>query len=263
MPKGYLIVHGGGTTGKDATGTFLKCAGSLSAPIVVLGQVSETPIEKGQISADWLKTNGATNVYVCRITETDKSSLPELLTKLQASRGYWIPGGDQNRFMRIFAGTPVISLLRKIVAQGGVGGGSSAGASLCGEWMPTGYSGIRVTEDEDRTKLVQDSVGSAPGIGVLPGFLVDTHFLARERTQRSLDMILSHPQFVALGVEQDAWFSVDHACERLTVGAGQVVTIRAAAPIRKDFQKRLGCSDIRMRVLMAGQSISLQELRKH
>ncbi|MBC7807725.1 MAG: Type 1 glutamine amidotransferase-like domain-containing protein [Akkermansiaceae bacterium] len=261
MGKGHLVVHGGGSTGKDATGTFLKRAGSPSAPIVVLGQVSEAAVEKGQRSADWLKENGATDVYVARVTETDKSSLPELLTRLESARGYWVPGGDQNRFMKLFAGTAVPDALRKIIARGGSGGGSSAGASLCGEWMPTGYSGIRPTEDEDRTKLVKNSVGSGPGISVLPGFLVDTHFLARERTQRSVDMVLSHPRFIALGVEQDGWFVADLDKGVLTVGAGQVVTIRAAAPVQTDAQNRLGCTDVRMRVLLAGQTVSLAELK--
>jgi cyanophycinase len=259
--RGHLVVHGGGTTGKDATGTFLKRVGSLSAPIVVLGQVSESAIEKGQRSADWLKENGATNVYVARVTEKDRSSLPELLAKLKSARGYWVPGGDQNRFMKIFDGTPVVDALRGIIAQGGSGGGSSAGASLCGERMPTGYSGLRPTEDEDRTKLIKNSVGTAPGIGVLPGFLVDTHFLARERTQRSIDMVLSQPQLVGLGVEQDGWFVADLDRATLTVGAGQIVTIRAAAPVRTDIQGRLGCSDIRMRVLLPGQTVSLMELK--
>ncbi|MBC8138615.1 MAG: Type 1 glutamine amidotransferase-like domain-containing protein [Fibrella sp.] len=261
MAKGHLVVHGGGSTGKDATGTFLKRVGSLSAPIVVLGQVSESAIEKGQRSAEWLKENGATNVYVARVTDSDKSSLPELLEKLKSARGYWVPGGDQNRFMKMFAGTPVAAALRQIIDRGGAGGGSSAGASLCGEWMPTGYSGIRPTEDEDRTKLVKNSVGSGPGIGVLPGFLVDTHFLARERTQRSVDMVLSNPQFVALGVEQDGWFVADLEKATLTVGAGQVVTIRAAAPVQTDAQNRLGCTDVRMRVLLSGQTVRLAELK--
>ncbi len=261
MTKGHLIVHGGGSTGKDATGTFLKRVGSLSAPIVVLGQVSETAVDKGQRSADWLKENGATNVYVARVTETDASSLPELLARLKSARGYWIPGGDQNRFMKIFADTAVPGALRQIIARGGSGGGSSAGASLCGERMPTGYSGLRPTEDEDRTKLTKNSVGSASGLGVLPGFLVDTHFLARERTQRSVDMVLSHPRYVALGVEQDGWFVADLDKATLTVGAGQVVTIRAAAPVRTDAENRLGCADIRMRVLLSGQTVSLTELK--
>ena len=262
MLKGHLIVHGGGTTGKDATGTFLKRVGSLSAPIVVLGQVSEDPVGKGQRSADWLKENGATgDVYVARVTEADASTLPELVTKLKAARGYWIPGGDQNRFMKRFAVSPVPALLRAILDNGGAGGGSSAGASLVGERMPTGYKGSQSVDDEDRTKLTQNSVGTAPGLNTLPGFVVDTHFLYRERTQRSVDILLSNPRLAVIGVDQDGWFAVDRAKDTLTVGAGQIVTLTARAPVKTDSAGRLACDDVRMRVLLPGQTVRLSELK--
>lgn len=262
MAKGNLIVHGGGTTGKDATGTFLKYVGSMFAPVVVLGQVSEDPVAKGKSSADWLRENGATNVYAAQITETDASTLSELCAKLESARGYWIPGGDQNRFMRLFKDTPVPKLLRAILERGGAGGGSSAGASLCGEIMPTGNSGLRPAENEDRANLKKNTVGVAPGLGVLPGFLVDTHFLRRERTQRSLDMVLSNPRFAALGVEQDGWFHADLARGTLAVGAGQVVTIRAAAPVQTGADTLLGCKDVRMRVLLLGDTVRLADILK-
>ena len=156
--------------------------------------------------------------------------------------------------MKIFGKTPVPELLRRVLERGGAGGGSSAGAALCGEWMPTG--------DEDRTKLTKNSVGTAAGLSLLPGFLVDTHYLVRERTQRSIDMILSRPDLVALCVDQDGWFAADRSRRILTVGAGQVITVRAAAPVRMDSTGRLGCPDIRMRVLLPGETVSLDELRK-
>ena len=82
-----MVVHGGGTTGNDASSTFIKQVGSLTAPIVVLGQTSETPIEKGQKSADLLKENGAKNVYISTVTETSNASLPEPIDQTRNGAG--------------------------------------------------------------------------------------------------------------------------------------------------------------------------------
>jgi cyanophycinase len=251
--SGYLIIHGGGTTAPETTRALIARAGGPEKLILVLAQTSEDAATKSKGSTDWLKQNGAKNVSAPLVTKPgDAAGMSEALALLQKASGVWMPGGNQNRFMELFAKTPIPAAIRAVYQRGGAVGGTSAGASLVGEWMPTGAG--------DMEKLTQDSAETAPGLGLFSGVVVDSHFLARQRPQRLLDMILSHPERAGLGIDENGWVEVDGTAGKLTVREGQVMTIRAASPARRDAQNRLGMSDIRLRVLLPGDSIRLSEI---
>ena len=254
-----MILHGGGSTAPEATQAFIKAAGGPEAPILVLPQVTEGYIEKAKVSSDWLRENGAKNVNASLVNAPDDPLLPGLVVTLRAMAesgggGVWIPGGDQTRFMKIFAGTPVPPAIQKLLIRGGAVGGSSAGTALAGEWMPTG--------EGDKTSLKQDSVETMPGLNLLPGVIVDTHFLVRERTQRLLNMVVSRPERTGIGVDERAWIRVEGKANRVTVEAGQVVIIRCVGPTRRDREGQLSAKEVRLRVLLPGESVSLSELKE-
>jgi cyanophycinase len=235
---------------------IVRHAGGPEAPILILPQTAESPAAKGRQMADWLAEAGARNVTVAAaVTRAGDPGLPALVEQIGKAAAVWIPGGDQNRFQGVFAGSPAVAAaLREVVLRGGVVGGSSAGASLMGERMPTG--------DGDRTQLRLHAVATAAGLAVLPGTLIDTHLLMRERTQRLVTMTLSNPRLLGIGLDEEAWIDVDAASDAVTVGGGQVVVVRCASPVRSGPDKRMGAADIRMRVLLPGERLRLSELRR-
>ena len=256
--KGTLILHGGGPTAPEATQAFIKAAGGPESPILVLPQVTEGFVEKAKTSSDWLRQNGARNVNASLVNAPSDPLLRDLLAALSAmtqkgAGGVWIPGGDQTRFMKVFAGTAVPEGIKDVVKSGGAMGGSSAGTALAGEWMPTG--------EGDKTLLKQDSVETTPGLNLLPGVIVDTHFLVRERTQRLLNMIISRPERAGVGVDEKGWIRVDGRSNRVTVEAGQAVMIRCIGPTMRDSAGQLSARDVRLRVLRSGEAVSLSELK--
>ena len=173
------------------------------------------------------------------------------LMLLEKASAVWIPGGNQNRFMELFAKTPVPDAIRAVYQRGGAVGGTSAGASLMGGWMPTGTG--------DMEKLTQDVIETAPGLGLLPGVVVDSHFLVRQRPQRLLDMALSHPERTGLGIDENGWVEIDGEAGKLTVRERQVVVMRVMSPAHRDSRNRLGAADIRLSVLLPSDSIGLSE----
>ena len=256
MPKpGYLIIHGGGSTAPETTRTLITRAGGPDKLILLLAQTSEDASAKSKGSVEWLHQNGAKNVAAPLVTKPgDAAGMAEILTLLQKASGVWIPGGNQNRFMELFAKTPVPAAIRAVYQRGGAIGGTSAGAPLMGEWMPTGEGNME--------KLTQDSSETAPGLGLLAGMLVDSHFLVRQRPQRLLDMILSHPERIGLGIDENGWVEVDGTAGKLIIREGQAVVVRAMSAVRRDAQNRLGAADVRLRVLLPGEAIPLSELGK-
>src|SRR5437588_5862236 len=46
------------------------------------------------------------------------------------------------------------------------------------------------------------TAGTAPGFGLLPGFVIDQHFVARNRQKRLAGVIAAHPGLVGLGIDE-------------------------------------------------------------
>ncbi|MDX1931876.1 MAG: cyanophycinase [Capsulimonadales bacterium] len=245
---GTVFLHGGGATQPEIIRAFVQTAGGPEKPIVVLAQTSEDPVQKGNVSAAWLRENGAKVVNAPGGFRPDAAST-ELLTALLArAAGVWIPGGDQTRWMLAFRNTPILDAIRAVRERGGAVGGTSAGASLMGQVMPTG--------EGDRTRMTVRSVETAPGIGLLNKTIVDSHFFARERVQRLINMVLSQPGFTGIGIDERAWVTVSR--NHLTVHSGQAMLVRSAGSTAQDPEKRIAAKDVRLQILLPGQSASLK-----
>jgi cyanophycinase len=228
---GVLLAHGGGTTSAETMRRFISLCGGPDAPLVVLGQTAEDSQARGERSADWLRENGAKNVFV---GQTEKIS--ELVAALKNARGVWMPGGDQSRLLARFAGTPVQGEVRQVFQRGGCVGGSSAGAALLGDRMPTG--------EGDLEKFTPGSIEIKDALGLGERLLFDTHLFARQRTQRLATMILTEPKLLGVGIDENSWAEVSK--KKLTVRGGSVLLVRSR-----------GKSELSLRWLQAGESARL------
>ncbi|MCS6776358.1 MAG: cyanophycinase [Chthonomonadaceae bacterium] len=240
---GAVLMVGGGPTPREAVQEFLRLAGGPDARIVVLAHTQEDPVAGGERSAAMFRELGARQVVV-----PERSTQEAVVSALHGAEGVWIPGGDQNRFVRAFPETSrVPGAIREVVRRGGVVGGTSAGASLMGEKMPTGV--------ETRARGL--AAGACPvsgGLGVLPGAIVDQHFLARNRLMRLLAAVLEHPGYTGIGVDEEAWAVV--RAGRLQAYQGQVVVIRTGRTTRAR-EGLLGADRVLLQVLVPGQSTRL------
>ena len=57
---------------------------------------------------------------------------------MREARGVWFTGGRQWRIVDVFGDTPAVPLFHEVLKRGGVIGGSSAGASIQGDYMGRG-----------------------------------------------------------------------------------------------------------------------------
>ena len=112
---------------------------------------------------------------------------------LDRATGVWFGGGRQWRTVDAFEGTPVVAAFHGVLARGGVIAGSSAGATIQGEFLvrgnPLGNTDMWC-EGYDR------------GFAFLPGCAVDQHFLARARVKDLQEVIGLCPQVIGIGVDE-------------------------------------------------------------
>lgn len=242
------MLHGGGPVSAEAAQTFVKRAGGPAAPIAILAQTADDPVGAGRRVAGWLRECGARRLTVSEVTRPNDIHVRPLLSTLAAARGVWIPEGSSQRFQSAYRMTEVPAAIRGVLQRGGVVGGSCEGAALLGEWLPTGRG--------DRAMLTAASVETVRGLGLVPGVIVDQQVLSRDRVQRLLASVLGSPELVGIGIDANAWAEIEPD-GRLTVAGGQVVVISAHSAVRRSRQGHIGADDVRLRVLLPGESFSL------
>src|SRR6185503_20085131 len=109
-------------------------------------------------------------------------------------------------------GTKLPALFRDVLARGGVIGGSSAGATIQGDYLirgaPAGPN-IMMCEGYERA------------LGFLPGVAIDQHFSARNRFKDMSAFMARYPQFLGIGLDESTAIVV-HGSTAEVLGKGKV-----------------------------------------
>lgn len=195
LQKGSLVIVGGGGTPKETVARFIELAGGPDAKIVVLPTALSEPVPaRDKITeVTMLERAGAKNVHVLAARDRQEVESESFAKSLREAQGVWFGGGRQWRFIDAYDDTSAEKLFQDVLTRGGVIGGSSAGASIQGEFLcrgnPLGNVDIHC-EGYDR------------GLGFLPGTAIDQHFTQRNRLNDLVGLIKDRPQFLGIGIDE-------------------------------------------------------------
>jgi cyanophycinase len=134
--SGALVVVGGGGTGPEIVSKALALAGGTGAIVAVLPQSSAEP-DAGDSSVKMWLDAGAREAAT--VSFTDKGAA----AALRRATLIWIPGGDQNRFMKAIDDTDLADVIRERHRAGVTVGGTSAGAAVIADAMFTGEADLK------------------------------------------------------------------------------------------------------------------------
>lgn len=191
VKEGTLVIVGGGATPREAVDQFLSAAGGKDAPIVVVSNaLGEEPPEERKVCG-WLKDAGASNVRQLHARDKQELGRADLLTCLKEARGVWFTGGRQWRLVDAYLDTPIQTLFHEVLRRGGVIGGTSAGATIQGEYLVRGNP----LRNEDMM-----AEGYERGFGFLPGVAID--FSQPDRFDDMTELKKTHPQLVGIGIDE-------------------------------------------------------------
>jgi len=241
---GPLVVVGGGGTGPEIVSKALALSGGRNAIVVVLPQSSALP-DAGESSVKMWLDAGAKEA--ARVAFDDAGAA----AKLRRATLIWMPGGDQNRFMKAIEGTGLDAVIRERHAAGVTVGGTSAGAAVLAAAMFTG--------DADLKSIVAGATVTAKGLGLWPEVLIDQHFLKRQRDNRLISAVLDEPSLVGVGIDEATAVIVAGSSFEV-VGMSSVVVVDARkAHIDKAKPGELATGrDLKLTILRSGQSYSLK-----
>lgn len=194
-PKGTLVLSGGGRPyDEDVLDAFWKLAGGDEAKVVVVPtahlemDAPETrPRRIELVSAPW-KKRGAKQLQVCHTLSRDDADDEVFCQPLLDATAVWIGGGDQSRLLKTYRDTRFHRELAKVLERGGVVGGSSAGTAVLSE--------VAIVRERDGETITE------PGFNLLPGTVVDQHFLARSREERLKRVVAASEKLMGLGIDE-------------------------------------------------------------
>ena len=190
QPAPKLFV-GGGRLPDSLYKEFLKLTGP-DAKLVVIPTASQSvpssinDIDVEKIKEQW-KSRGFPNITVMHTNDRKVASSTEFTEPLRTATAVWFGGGSQNRIADAYIGTTVEKELYQLLQRGGVIGGSSAGAAI--------QSRVMIRGGGEEPKIMT-------GLELLPGAIIDQHFLKRNRLSRLIAAVRLHPELIGFGIDE-------------------------------------------------------------
>ncbi|QEL19479.1 cyanophycinase [Limnoglobus roseus] len=211
VPKGTLVIVGGAGMPAEISKRFLEAGGGEAGHFVVLPISMPDPI-RTTAEESFLKKMGAKNVTAIPYREQKELEDPKVIETLKKATGIWFGGGRQWNFMDAYEGTKLPALFRDVLDRGGVIGGSSAGATIQGDYMVRGApAGPNIMMCE----------GYEKALGFLPGVAIDQHFTARNRFKDMTAFMHRYPQFLGIGLDEATAIVVQGSTAEI-LGKGKV-----------------------------------------
>jgi cyanophycinase len=201
--KGTLVIQGGGSD--EGTGifeTFINKAGGLNAKIIVVPTAGGNRAPDGkvrvyneeQVLARW-KKRGATNVHMLHTHDPKVADTEEFAKVLRDANAVWFEGGRQWNIVDSYANTQTLREFHKVLERGGVIGGTSAGATIQGDYLVRGaIAGPDI--------VMTPELEHEHGFAFLRRSAIDQHINTRNRWDDLIPVIKKYPNLLGIGLSE-------------------------------------------------------------
>ena len=202
-PKGTLVIVGGGATeGTGIVERFIQLAGGAEKKFIIVPTAggnknpdgSIRPYDEAQVIAPWVK-RGLKRVRMLHTHDPKVADTDAFVQELKDADAVWFNGGRQWNIVDSYAGTRTLQEFHKVLERGGVIAGSSAGATIQGEYLVRGdTSGAAV--------MMTQEPAHQEAFKFLRRTAIDQHINARNRWDDLIPVIQKFPGLLGLGLSE-------------------------------------------------------------
>jgi cyanophycinase len=202
-PKGTLLIVGGGNlNGSGINEKFIELAGGPAKTFVIVPTAGGNRNAQGEliaydeqrIIAPWVRL-GLKNVRMLHTHDPRVADTEAFASVLRDADAVWFNGGRQWNIVDSYADTLTYREFHKVLERGGVIGGSSAGATIQGEYLVRGD-----TSGADVMMTAEPHHQSA--FKFLRNTAIDQHINTRNRWDHLIPVIQKFPKFLGIGLSE-------------------------------------------------------------
>ncbi len=255
--RGALVIIGGA---EDREGDcvvlreFVRASGGTKARIAVMTAATGHPEEVGDTYIRAFERLGAESVQVVGTENRQDSECKDGIRIINQATGIFFTGGDQSRIVDFIKDSPLCDAIRKQHETGAVVGGTSAGAAMMPDEMIIGGASV--------SNPSVDAVRMGPGMGFLPGIVIDQHFAQRGRLGRLLAALVLHPAVLGLGIDEDTAIIVK-GDEFEVVGQGAITVVDETNSTHNNLEgllkdEAIALCDVKLHILPHGYRFNLK-----
>jgi cyanophycinase len=202
-PNGALVIAGGGSLeGTGIIETFIELAGGQTARYVIVPTAGGNRNQDGtlrsyseeDVVAPWLK-RGLKHVKMLHTHDPKIAQTETFARTLRDADAVWFNGGRQWNIVDSYLNTRTYKEFHEVLARGGVVGGTSAGATIQGEYLVRG--------DTSGANIMMTSEGNhQDAFRFLRRTAIDQHINTRNRWDDLIPVIQKFPHLLGIGLSE-------------------------------------------------------------
>ncbi len=236
-------------------------SGGIDATIIVIPTASSIPVEVSQNYLKAFNKLGCKNVHIMDIRNREEAENPDFLELMQKANCVMFSGGDQSKIVKYIGGTRLDEIIKdKFENEEFVIAGTSAGAMCMSEEMITG-GGVQEA-------FTKGAVTMGKGMGFIPNFIIDSHFIRRGRFGRLAEAVARFPQRIGIGLAEDTGLVIKNRNNCEVIGSGMVILFDPRKLIHNNQAavaegQPMSITNLKTHILANGDKLDIKEKRVH
>ena len=202
--KGSLVIAGGGSlAGTLILENFVLLAGGRQRRFIIVPTAEGNRNDDGTVRAyderrvvePWIRL-GVKNVRMLHTHDPKVADTEQFVEHLKVADAVWFDGGRQWNIVDSYMHTRTLREFHRVLERGGVIGGSSAGATIQGEYLvrgDTSGSNVVMTREPNHQS----------GFKFLRRSAIDQHVDTRNRWNDLCPVIRAYPELLGIGLSED------------------------------------------------------------
>ena len=202
-PTGTLVIVGGGNLNSGIYEKFIELAGGRDAKFVIVPTAAGNRTAAGSLKVydeedvlkPW-KARGLTNLRMLHTANREVANTEAFVKDLREANAVWFEGGRQWNIVDSYADTLTYREFHNVLSRGGVIGGSSAGATIQGQFLVRGAV-------ENNTLIISPEPEHRDGFAFLRRSAIDQHINTRNRWDDIGPLIKTYPDLLGIGLSEN------------------------------------------------------------